>query len=623
MAYFRKIAGWVFGAFFFLLPFFYIPNIGVSYILSQKLLVVVFVLISLILWMGQIFTEKRIYLKKSQLAIFLVGFWMMSAISFFLTPNLLQGFLGRPNTLDSFLMLSAYIGIAILVANFLDKKDLLKFFQSFIFGSIFLSIIFLASLIFNFEIELFSSAESFSLIFALAFVGLNAIIFLIQEQPLKLWQKIINGAALVLLLIPLLIIQSKLSWFVIFLASFLIFWRECLKNNFLWKNKKIIFSLLIFLISLGIFFSPKFFNYDFQLGSEQSISYISGLNIAEKTFQESFKNIFFGSGPATYLYKYSLYKGNDLGDSTLVFNQGPIAFLTLGASLGILALLCLLAAWAIFMIQGFAFWKTLLSRGEKKQAKENFNNVMEVVFPLGVILFFSMCLYKMTLTPLVFSFFVLGAWVNLNKSEEICFDLEKRNYFLQISLIFSVLLFLGGVIFLGKQCLAEHFYKQSIREYTEQKFDEAITNSVRAAIMFGDGDYYVGASQLYILKASDIFNSQEAESRKKEIQDLASQGESLANIATSRDPQNYNVWHSLGLIYENTSFLISDKNKEALRAYEQAQKLAPYNFDVYYAIGRVFEKQGDKTNALINYEKALELNPNLVELKEKIKTLKE
>jgi len=57
-------------------------------------------------------------------------------------------------------------------------------------------------------------------------------------------------------------------------------------------------------------------------------------------------------------------------------------------------------------------------------------------------------------------------------------------------------------------------------------------------------------------------------------------------------------------------------------AYEQAQKLAPYNFDVYYAIGRVFEKQGDKTNALINYEKALELNPNLVELKEKIKTLK-
>jgi tetratricopeptide (TPR) repeat protein len=229
----------------------------------------------------------------------------------------------------------------------------------------------------------------------------------------------------------------------------------------------------------------------------------------------------------------------------------------------------------------------------------------------------------MTLTPLVFSFFVLGVWVNSNKSEEICFDLEKRNYFLQISLIFSVLLFLGGVIFLGKQWLAEHFYKQSIREYTEQKFDEAITNSVRAAIMFGDGDYYVGASQLYILKASDIFNSQEAESRKKEIQDLASQGESLANIATSRDPQNYNVWHSLGLIYENTSFLISDKNKEALRAYEQAQKLAPYNFDVYYAIGRVFEKQGDKTNALINYEKALELNPNLVELKEKIKTLKE
>lgn len=352
---FRKIGAWIFGIFFFLLPFFYIPKIGISYILSQKLLVVIFILAGFSLWAAEFFEKKKTFLKKDKILFLLAGFWLSVAVSFFLAPNILQGFLARPNTLDSFFMLSVYVGMALLAANFLNKETLPKIFQLFVLGSVILSVAFLGSTAFNFKTDFFVPIENFSFIFALGFSCLLAMVLGGLEQLASRKQKVLAIVALVVLFIPLLMIQGKLSWFIIFLVAFMVFWRESAESNFVWKEKKIFIPLLVAIIALSLFFSPKLINIDFQLGYEQSISYSSGINIAQKTLQESVKNIFFGSGPATYIYKYSLYKGSDLGDSTLVFNQGPIAFLTLGASLGILAFLFLLAAWAVFIFQGFAY----------------------------------------------------------------------------------------------------------------------------------------------------------------------------------------------------------------------------------------------------------------------------
>lgn len=376
------------------------------------------------------------------------------------------------------------------------------------------------------------------------------------------------------------------------------------------------------MVTLGImilFFSPKLINHNFQLAYEQILSYNSGIEIAQKTLSESDKNFLIGSGPATFIYEYSLYKGKAMGDSDLVFNQGPITLLTLVGSLGILTMICFLASWIIFLIQGFRF---LFLGNEDDEPTKKFKHL---ILPIGVALFVMMFLYKMTIIPMVFSFFILGVWVaGVDEDKEKKLELKNKEHLLKMvtSGFFLVLIF--GLFIFAKQYYAESFYERGVRNYfNTYDIDYALQNGLKAINVFEAGDYYIGLSQLSALKASQIFNQDgEDKNKQAEVRNIASEAEAFANLAVKHEPQNYNTWNNLGLIYENTSFLVDDKNEEALNAYDQAKKLAPYNFDIYYSEGRIYEAQGENQKAIENYEKALELNPTLITLEEKIKSLK-
>jgi tetratricopeptide (TPR) repeat protein len=617
----RKTANLLFYALFFLLPLFYVPKIGTSYVLNQKLLLIVLVCGIFGLFCSNFIKEKKVRFKRSTIIFLLGGFGTLAAISFLFAQNILQGFLGRPNTLDSFVMLAVYCVLAFLVCNFLPKKEALaNTFRAFILGSSVLVVIFLGSLILKFKNDFFVPIESFALIFALAFSCLIALIFSGLEKDLSKTKKIISGIIFALLLGALLIIGYKLAWFMIFIVSFLIFWRQAAANNFDWKKTAIILPLVIACISFVLFFFPKVINYDFQFNYEQSLSYNTGYNIALKTLKESDKNILFGAGPTSFIYKYSLYKGTDLGDTNLVFNQGPITFLTLAGSLG-LGVLLLFMAWIIFAMQGF---KDLQTEGEREDRADK---IKDIIFPIGFVLFALMFLYKMTLIPLVFSFFILGAWANANIDYEIEIQLNKTKSFgFKVVLGLIGLVLVGGAIVFGLQYYAESNYQRGVREYNQKNIDNAIKNGSRAVNTFNPfnilnvSDYYIGVSQLYILKANDIFNTKNK--NKNEVRDLASQAEALAKLATEHDSQNYNVWYNLGLIYENTSFLVDNKNSDAEAAYAQALKLAPYNFDIYFSLGKIYEKEGENAKAAANYEQAFSLNPNLTELPQKLESLK-
>ncbi|MFA5086799.1 MAG: tetratricopeptide repeat protein [Candidatus Paceibacterota bacterium] len=621
----KKIANFLFYAFFFLLPIFYVPKIGTSYILSQKLLVIVFTVAVFVLFAAWIVQQKKVVVKKSRIIAFLGIFLLLSTASLLLSNNILQGFLGRSNSIDSYFMIAIYSLLAFFTCNFISEKEtLFNIFKSFILGSALLAAGFLASVIFKFKTDFFVPIESFSLIFALGLSCFLVLSFYGSEMFFKRGKIVAFAIISILFTTSLLIINYKLAWFFILIVSFLVFWKRAAENNFLLKNPRVILPLVIAVVSFGLFFAPKLINYDFQLGYEQSLSYSSGTNIAQKTLSEPFKNILLGSGPATYIYNYSLYKGKELGDSTLVFNQGPVALLTLAGSLGVLAIIFLLLAWLIFVMKGFKF---LQNEGTDKE-QDLISSARSMLFPIGFALLAIMFLYKMTIVPMVFSFFVLGAWANLGVIREIEFKFKGKYFILEIILFIAALfLFVGAFIF-AKQYYAESFYQRGVRDYVDQNdLDYALQNGLKAIAAFNAGDYYIGVSQLYILKASDIFNSNEKVVKQKtaatsDARNIAAQAESLAKMATKSDPLNYNAWYNLGLIYENTSFLVENKNKDALLAYEQARQLAPYNYDIYFSKGRVYEKQGDNADAIISYEEALQLNPNIDGLAEKIQSLK-
>jgi tetratricopeptide (TPR) repeat protein len=247
--------------------------------------------------------------------------------------------------------------------------------------------------------------------------------------------------------------------------------------------------------------------------------------------------------------------------------------------------------------------------------------------------------------PLAVSFLILGLWAGIANRKEMEFDFDtnikskdKRSLIIKVILILVALIMFFGVFMFKSQYIAEALFQGSIKAYNalnqnsykKQELDYPIRLANMAVGLFPGSDYYVGLSQLYIIKASkayeeSLISGQTDEMKtagENEARNLASQAESLAKIATAREPQNYKTWANLGLIYENTSFLIDDKTQAALDAYEIAKKLAPNNYEIYFSEGRIYEKNGDKENAIKNYERALLLNPGLTELSAEIETLK-
>jgi tetratricopeptide (TPR) repeat protein len=136
----------------------------------------------------------------------------------------------------------------------------------------------------------------------------------------------------------------------------------------------------------------------------------------------------------------------------------------------------------------------------------------------------------------------------------------------------------------------------------------------KAANVWRSSDYYISLSQLYLIKASEDFEqkwttSEKKEEQKQSIKNSALKAEEFAKIACDIDKNNFQSWHNLGLVYENTNFLIEDRTEQAMAAYEKAKSLAPQNYDIYVAIARLLEEDKKYSEALLEYKKAFALNP--------------
>jgi len=80
---------------------------------------------------------------------------------------------------------------------------------------------------------------------------------------------------------------------------------------------------------------------------------------------------------------------------------------------------------------------------------------------------------------------------------------------------------------------------------------------------------------------------------------------------------------NLGLVYENTSFLIEDRTDKALEAYSKAEELSPSSFLFILPKQESMKEKGIRKNTLEQYEKAFDINPSYQGLADKIKELKD
>jgi len=90
--------------------------------------------------------------------------------------------------------------------------------------------------------------------------------------------------------------------------------------------------------------------------------------------------------------------------------------------------------------------------------------------------------------------------------------------------------------------------------------------------------------------------------------------------------ESYNPGSHAAEIDLNTAgydLLFAKKVKEAIEVFKMNVKLHPESWNVYDSLGEAYAAAGDKKNAIANYEKSIELNPNSQSGKEAVAKLKQ
>jgi tetratricopeptide (TPR) repeat protein len=620
----EKISKNIFCLFVFFFPFFFIPQVNVSQVLNEKAFLLIFAFIIFLLQLLNIFFEKKIVFRDSPLQR-IMGFLMVSLLlSSLFSKNLFLSFWGRPFQADALIVFLACF-IVFYLASTIKRRGILKILEYFVAGSAVLSILYLVKKFTGTSPAVFDSISGTAIILSMAFVILISFVFNNLEyfrkgKSYNMVRVASMGTFFVLLLVSLILIDFKLSWFFVSIGTFFVFWRSMLESNFIIKRKKTILSASLLFLFLVLFFLPIPF---VDKVNESRLSYESSWNIAEKSLTESVKNFFIGSGLSTYSYQFSLYKDKSFNtvDSSLIFKEGSIPLLTFFVTGGLLVVFSFLFLIAFFCYQGFTYFLKF-----KKEKKNTPVNVLDLLFPTVFCLTLLMFFYRIDISSLFLLFFALGLWDGQQKGEERIIDIPSP----KTSKIILSLIFIGwGVIVFNfiNYYRAEIHYQKSITNFNNQgAISESISEMEKASGLWKSGDYSVGLSQLYLIKASEDFEQkwttkQKKEEQKQMVKDGAAKAEVSAKVACGSDKNNFQSWQNLGLVYENTNFLVEDRTEEAIVAYEKAKALAPQNYDIYVAIARLLEEDKKYDEALAEYKKAFDLNPLDETVVEKINEL--
>ena len=605
----EKLFKWIFSAFVLIFPFFFLPQIDTIQALTQKSLLFFFSIAFLFVQLSDILISKRLTFKDNWMG--RVAFALASSFVFsvLFSKNISLSFwgdIGESN--DLLILLSSFI--IFFSASSLKRRDIINILEYFVAGSAVLSIIFLIQKFTKINIALFTAPESSAVIISIAFVIILCFVFnnlrYFRNGPSYNYAKIsAMGIFIILFLASLLLIGYKLAWLFVAAGMFFIFWRSMTESSFNIKRKKSILSLLMLLIFFGLFFLPSFFGKE---NFEQKLSYEKSWSIASGTLSESVKSFMFGSGLGTFSYDYSLYKGKDMGNIDTIFNEATFPLVTIFTTSGILGGLLILIFLFLFYKQGFSYFVNY-----KKQTGDSSINVRDLIFPVIFCASLLMFFYKIDSVFLFIAFFFFGLWNSQDDKDEKSIEIPSQF----IKLLFAIITVSVLVMFLSyvKYCLAGIYYEKALSGFRNKEQTSTTFSQIRTSYeLWKTSEAGIGLSQLYLIKASEELGQKwTTEERQKkqrdDIKEFSKKSEEIASSVCLSDSNNFLTWKNLGLIYENTNLINEDRTSDAIEAYQRAIELAPYDSDIYFSLGRLYELNGDDELALLNYEKCFELNP--------------
>lgn len=597
----------------FLLPLFFLPYFPNAIDFPKHFFLLFFLSLSFFGWLGEKIVKQKVTIFYHPSIFFFILFFLFSFFSLFFTlSSPLFSFLGIEfNIEDSFVSSILYFLLFFLILNSFEKEDLpfliflfsLSFFLANFFTLLQLQGIFIIPFDFakNKAFNTIGTPQAFAIFNA---VSILLILYFLTKKIGYL--KIFFFLSIFVALFNLLLINFPFSWILLLLETLILFLfcPETTKLNFL------IYLSLFLILSLCFYFLPI----STSLSPEILLSQRGEILILKNAFGQSLKNLFFGTGPATFVFAFAKYRLPLFNQTPLWnvrFERGASAFLDLTLTHGILG---------IFSF--FLFFLFLLKDSFKK-IKERKNVLILVLFSasLGIIFAFFFYPFNVSLFSLLFCLF---AFLAIHQKEKREFSLSSfgLNFIFNFLFFFS-LLFSFSLLFLeGRMYFANFYYQKANQAFREQNLNLAISFLEKAKNFNFLSDRYLRDLALaYLTKANLVAQDKNLNEtdRAKLVNEAILKGGEAINKATQIAPFNSANWSVRGFFFRN---LIGIEGAEqiALYSYQRAFELdssSPYYFGekgrIYILLAQNSKEKEEKEK---NLNLAIENLKNSLKLKE-------
>ncbi len=584
----NKTSRFFFYIFIFLLPFFCITNLSIPFEASKIVILLTFLGFTSILGIIGTIKEGKIEVGNKTIPLFTLLFFLFAGLSTLLfslskTSSFLGGLRdsGTSHSLITFLLYACMFFLPLLVIN--KKEHIRKLGLAFAFSILTLNTMFLIETLLGVEIRiLLTSLNTFAILNVL---GLIALFFLFKEEKNPTIKGVL-GLSFFVFGAGLVLVNLSMSWFILGIASFLLFWASLLngKHNFVF--------LLITLVSVVFFVLDPSLSFE-KKTHIQSLGYSESIEIAKKPS-------FLGSGLGTF--DKTFLKVNPTKLQT-TYSESFSSILTLLNDLGIIGLLLFLAIFILASIKGF---KRFLERKQNPYERMAFISfftlfILTFFYNFGVILYSFLFLF-LALFLILSSKPILILFKDL-KADQIFFKVAGLSLFAILIIVFTYSAFLN--------LFAEKNYEEAIKIQLEDK-DKAIEYLEKSNSFITKDKTQIELSRLYLLKASDLNTESKLLETKEENREVKQEecevyldlAEKTALLATKTEPYNHLTWINLGEVLNSKRKLKNEELEESvIQPYLKGIILAPFLIEHYNTLSSIYGEVGDLERQLEIEEK--------------------
>lgn len=626
----------------FLLPLFFLPFSFEAFEFNKQYLLFFFTSLALFCWLAKMISQdKEIKFKRTPLdlpvlvflliailgAVFsvdktsslfgfygrfsdgLVGLLSLGALYFLITNNVSPGGDKEQKTLSIPSLLKAFVWsiFFVVIISYLSIFGVFAKINTLLAGKIALPQV-MSQSTFN---PAAGSLEGLAMFLAVVLVFLIGRVLVINKGIEKKGN-FVNYFLMTAIFILLFLIDFSPAWLTIIISLILFLGVALAKRIFKEDVNKLLLPIAIAIMAGAMLLintaGIQSWLFKSQLPKEQVLTQAQSWPVGLKGATENVKAGFLGSGLGTWSYDFAKFKPVSFNQNWLWqirFDRSGNSIAEILGNTGFLGFLVYFVLIGMFLLASYFF--LVQSRSG-----------IPLLIGFLALLVAQFVYYQNTI--LAFAFWLLLGLSVVNWQKPVREKIISFKDFPELSLIFSAVLLVFGLVFLGMYFFAAKFYladvnyKKAVVLASEQNLVAATSlNPYQPQYKIVLARSYLNDLLTETQKSADLRDQNAISVYVQEAITFAKGGQiGKTNIvgATDLAPNRVAAWETLGMIYRDIQGLAAGSLDWGIKSFEKAVSLEPTNPVLHTELGKLYLTSGDKEKAVNEFDKAKTLKPD-------------